>query len=80
MFQQLINVSRFPCRTLYIVGPAYLFDIDDKGQVLNEDAVSLDESWERLAALNWKSPHLPTVEQTIEALASALERMRARIA
>ena len=33
-FLQLINASRFPCRTLYIVGPSYVFDVGERRSAL----------------------------------------------
>lgn len=78
VFQQLINVGRFPCRTLYVVGPAYVFDADDQGEVLYDDAVTLEESWDELAGLNWRPPRLRPLEWTIEARTAALERIRRR--
>jgi hypothetical protein len=57
-FLQLINRSRFSCRVIYVVGPAYVFLINDDGQVIYDDAVSLDESWEQLAEFDWKPPGL----------------------
>ena len=77
-FLQLINASRFPCRTLYIVGPSYVFDVDDEGQVRYEDAIVLDESWDELEALGWDPPRLNEAQVTMQTRSAALERIRTR--
>jgi hypothetical protein len=77
-FLQLINASRFPCRTLYIVGPSYVFDVNDDGNLLYDDAIALDESWEKLEALNWQPPRLGSPEAALQDRMAALERIRGR--
>lgn len=77
-FLQLINASRFPCRMLYVVGPSYVFDVDDDGALLYDDALVLDESWEELEALNWQPPRLRSTDATMQARTAALERLHAR--
>ena len=77
-FLQLINNSVFPCRTLYIVGPAYVFDVDEQGRTLYDDAVTLDETWDELAAVNWVPPRLREASCTPEARASAVDRINQR--
>jgi hypothetical protein len=77
-FLQLINPSVFPCRTLYVVGPAYVFDVADDGSILYEDAVTLDESWEQLAELSWLPPRLRTADVTPEKRQAALQRIQTR--
>lgn len=79
-FLQLINESMFPCRTLYIVGPAYVFDVDESGEVLYDDAIALDESWEELETLDWRPPRLIDARVTEERRTSAMERIRQRSA
>jgi mannose-6-phosphate isomerase-like protein (cupin superfamily) len=41
---QLVNKSPHPCEVLYIVGPAYVFDMEDD-MVLYDDALLLGEDW-----------------------------------
>lgn len=41
---QLVNKSPHPCEVLYIVGPAYVFDMEDNS-VLYDDALLLGEDW-----------------------------------
>jgi hypothetical protein len=77
-FVQLINRSRFPCRTLYVVGPSYVVDIAGDGTVLYDDAVSLDLTWDDLAAINWQPDQLSRREAMEGARREALERLRRR--
>jgi len=77
-FLQLVNESLFPCRTLYVVGPAYVADIDDEGEVIYEDAVTLDESWEELEAQDWRPAKLRDADVTCERREAALSRVRER--
>jgi hypothetical protein len=77
-FLQLINPSAFPCRTLYVVGPAYVADVDEHGTARYEDAVTLDESWEELADLDWVPPRLRDADMTEERRDAALRRVRER--
>jgi hypothetical protein len=77
-FVQLINPSVFPCRTLYVVGPAYVFDADDHGTIRYEDAVTLDESWDQLADLAYSPPRLREADVTTETQQAALKRLHKR--
>jgi hypothetical protein len=78
-FLQLINHSTFPCRALYIVGPAYVFDVDDQGKPLFDDAITLDETWDELAALNWLPPALRDANLTTESRDAAINRIRGNV-
>lgn len=40
---QLANETDAPVRVLYIVSPAYRFEVDSEGRVTHEDAVLLDD-------------------------------------
>lgn len=77
-FLQLVNPSVLPCRTLYVVGPAYVADVDDRGNVTYEDAVTLEETWEELAELGWEPPRLVDANMTPDRREAALARVRAR--
>jgi mannose-6-phosphate isomerase-like protein (cupin superfamily) len=77
-FLQLVNPSLLPCRTLYVVGPAYVADVDEQGNVTYEDAVTLDESWDELEATGWSPPRLQNADVTPERRAAALARVRER--
>jgi hypothetical protein len=77
-FLQLINGSAFPCRTLYVVGPAYAFDVDEEGRPTYDDSIALDESWEELSELGWMPPRLREAGVTPERRDVALQRIRER--
>jgi len=77
-FLQLVNTTLLPCRTLYVVGPAYVADVDEHGNVTYEDAVTLDEPWDELAALDWKPTRLQEANVTPERRRAALSSVRAR--
>jgi hypothetical protein len=77
-FLQLINKSVFPCRVLYVVGPAYVFEVDDQKRPTYDDAIALDESWEELAQLNWMPPGLRDADMTPERRDAAIRRIRQR--
>jgi hypothetical protein len=73
-FFQLVNDDAEPCQVLYIVSPAYVFEVLH-GEVFYEDATVLDESWETLRAAGWRpSVKFPTWEQRQEALQRQAKR------
>lgn len=47
-FFQLINSSDKGCSVLYIVSPAFIFESNDKGDVVYNDALVLDRDWSDL--------------------------------
>lgn len=65
---QLINNSKETCRVLYIVSPAFLFDINKNGTILYNDAIVLDENWDAL-------PEIKNVAETKIERNSAWKRM-----
>jgi hypothetical protein len=77
-FLQLINRSLSTCRVLYIVGPAYVFEVDAEGRPVYEDAITLEESWEELAELGWTPARLSDADVTWERRDAALGRIRQR--
>lgn len=78
-FFQLINEDRERCEVLYIVSPAYVFDMDLDGSVLYDDSLVLEEDWAHLAMAEWRAAKaMPTREQREGAIRSLLERKRKR--
>jgi len=77
-FFQLINRASFTCQTLYFVTPAFVFETDENGDVVYNDAVVLDQSWEELAASGWSVPELDDLSDCREKRELALQRARAR--
>ncbi|MBS0653284.1 MAG: hypothetical protein JSR39_07125 [Verrucomicrobia bacterium] len=59
---QLRNRGEGSCRVLYIVSPAYLFEMDEAGSVVYDDAFIVKESWEQLKQQRWKPFQLPSLE------------------
>ncbi len=74
-FLQLANPREFPCQTLYIVSPGYIFELDEKGSILYDDSIILGESWEELARQNWLPPALQKPAVTTEARRAAAARL-----
>jgi hypothetical protein len=73
-FFQLVNNDPEPCQVLYIVSPAYVFEVLN-GAVLYDDAIVLEENWEDLRAAGWRpSVKFPTWEQRQEALRRQAKR------
>ena len=62
-FFQLVNETDRTCEVLYIVSPAYLFDMTDD-KVIYDDSLVLDEDWGELKRARWHpAVALPTAEQ-----------------
>ena len=69
VFFQLINEGAERCEVLYIVSPAYVFEMSAEGAVLYDDAVVLDEGWEDLAVAGWRTAQsMATAEQRADAM------------
>lgn len=62
-FFQLVNPYLDPCKVLYIVSPAYLFEAAADGSVVYDDAIVLEASWEQLAAWQWQPPELASLAE-----------------
>ena len=77
-FLQLINPAGVTCRVFYLVSPPYVFEMD-ADQIIYDDALVLDESWQDLENLGWKPPALLEHQKTPEARAAALKRLETRI-
>lgn len=61
-FFQFRNKGSEPCRVLYIVSPAYLFELDENGTVIYDDSFIISESWKMLEESEWKPAGLPSLE------------------
>lgn len=77
-FFQLINRSNAACQALYIVSPAFVLEIDDRGEVRYNDAVVLDATWGELAQLKWKIPELVDLQFTKKKRNEAIKRLSIR--
>jgi len=76
-FFQLVNQTDEPCRVLYIVSPAYVFELDESGNVAYDDSIALDEDWAELARLDWQPAKLRDTGRMTEARKQASERLAA---
>ncbi len=59
---QLRNGGQESCKVLYIVSPAYLFEMDEMGSIVYDDAFVVRESWEELAEQQWHPNGLLPIE------------------
>lgn len=75
-FYQLVNSSSSIARVLYIVSPAYVFDMDDAEQVRYDDAIALQESWLELSMLKWNPASLRDPLNSIDARQDASYRIQ----
>ena len=66
------------CSVLYIVGPAYVYLVNEKGQVIYDDAVVTELSWKTLAQQHWNLPATADISQIQTARARALELLHAQ--
>ncbi len=69
---QIINPHSEECHVLYVVSPAYLFEMDNS-KVIYDDALILIRSWEELEKLNWLPPELTTPENSFAARNNSYE-------
>jgi hypothetical protein len=72
-FLQFRNHSGLPCRVLYIVSPAYLF-VMEKGKVVYDDSLILEEGWEELEKIGWKPAKLRSLDSIRKDRQAAKER------
>jgi hypothetical protein len=77
-FLQLINPTKFPCQSMYIVSPGYIFEVDERGKIIYDDSIILGESWEELARENWMPSVLPRLEVKEEERRAAAARLAAK--
>lgn len=77
-FFQLMNRGESSCHVLYIVSPAYLFEIDDSQNAIYDDSVVLDEDWAELEKLSWNPPALQADSTSLAAREEAMARLAAK--
>jgi hypothetical protein len=77
-FLQHINNYLQPCRVLYIVSPAYVFALDDRGHVVYDDAIVTLLDWDALAQQGWKIPEIMDLNQPRQDREIALADLHAR--
>jgi mannose-6-phosphate isomerase-like protein (cupin superfamily) len=74
-FFQLINHSDKPVKTLYGCAPAYVFELDADGNIVYNDQIVPNKSWEELAKMNWQLPEMTDLALIRKNRAAALKRM-----
>jgi mannose-6-phosphate isomerase-like protein (cupin superfamily) len=76
---QLVNPAYEPCHVLYIVSPSFLFETGPAGNVVYNDAVILEGSWEDLAKAKYDlgklAKRIPIAEER-QRSAERLARLR----
>ena len=73
-FLQFRNPAPAPCRVLYIVSPAYL-SVREKGKLVYDDSIVLEEGWEDLGEVQWKPEKLRTAGLTPKVRRAAARRL-----
>jgi mannose-6-phosphate isomerase-like protein (cupin superfamily) len=76
-FFQLINSGDEECRVLYIVSPAFIFECDERGNVIYNDAIVLDEDWIELSGMNWMIPQMKGMDAAVALRNESKRRLRA---
>ena len=75
-FLQYINPTSVPCRLLYIVSPAYLFEMDQSGKVIYDDSIIIEWAWDELKTRwNWSPPELNDPAFSVAARQASYERL-----
>lgn len=74
-FFQLINNTDEECRVLYIVSPAFIFEVDETGKILYNDQIILNKTWEQLEHDNYKITELDDMEQIKKSRKESLLRL-----
>ena len=74
-FFQLINNSDQVCEVLYMVAPAFIFEVNEQGEILYNDQIVLNLGWKELAERNWQIPELEDIETIRKMRDESLKRI-----
>lgn len=74
-FFQLKNPFAEDCQILYLVSPAYLFELSKSGEVIYDDAIVLNENWQELESQNWNLNKFKS-NRSLAARKRSLERLK----
>lgn len=77
-FFQLINKSDKLVQTLYGCAPAFVFELDDNGEITYNDQIVPGKTWRELAEINWCLEEMKDLEQLRRDREAAIKRMIAR--
>lgn len=72
---QLRNRGIEPCKLLYIVSPAYLFELDESHTVVYDDSFIVKETWQELEEQHWIPSGIPSQEALRIARAESYNRL-----
>lgn len=75
---QLRNIGSSPCKTLYIVSPAYLYELDESGKVIYDDSFIVKETWQALEQKNWIPQGLASDEELRQERENSYKRLEER--
>ena len=75
-FFQLKNSGHEVCKVLYQCTPGFVFELDDQGNLLYNDAIVLSYSWEELKKMNWRIPELMDIEAIRKQREEAVRRLK----
>lgn len=75
-FFQLLNNSGKQCQVLYIVAPAFIYEVDQEGKVLYNDQIVLDLSWDELKQQHWEIPELKDLDKIKAEREASLRRLK----
>lgn len=74
-FFQLLNNGDQICKVLYMVSPAFIFEVVG-GNILYNDQIVLDFGWDELAKRNWKIPELDDLDKIKKMREESLNRLK----
>jgi mannose-6-phosphate isomerase-like protein (cupin superfamily) len=78
-FFQLLNNGKDICKVLYIVAPAFIYEVDENGNVLYNDQIVLNMTWEELRKNNWTIPELNNLDEIKKSRIQSLNRLKEKI-
>jgi len=74
-FFQLINRGEVTCRVTYYCSPGFVFELDEGGNVIYNDAIVLPYTWDELKERDWHIPELDNLELVKKKRQESIDRM-----
>lgn len=75
-FFQLLNNGTEVCEVLYLVAPAFIFEVAPDGTILYNDQIVLDFGWDELARRGWTIPELADLEKIRRERDASMQRLK----
>lgn len=72
---QLINNSDTLVETLYGCGPAFVFELNENGDITYNDQIVPGKTWEELAEMKWQLEEMQDLEELRRERNAAIKRM-----